>query len=434
MTPSEQPPPGPNDPQVLKAVDLLAKEYEFHRNEIMKHLEVYNQQNTYIQVFVAGLLTFAFAVLQYLYAAPASPLGKLVQDAAASNKPIVTLGVLIALLIGASITWYFIASIAGTHYMFNVLRHRMKKIEAQVNHFLGREVWIYESQHAQRYITSLLPLGPRLNPIVPPVFARLSLLLCIVYVLGALASVLLPPLSRSCYTAALIVCTLSLLASSLKEILPWTRQDLETPPGTARQWVGSLYNVVFALILIVGFLSRDQLAQYIPTVAALERWLEVLSAHVLLSLVFSVLYSAFSLVPFFPPSELPMILVPVHGWTWILVSCAFGKGVAALLALYFLSWLDRLTVMLTGRRLTQLAETTNWIMSLIRRWSTLGFFVAQAVPFFPMRLGLVVFLVLKKPSFKLLFFTMAHGTVVRNAAMFLGIKYGLIPIHRLFNQ
>jgi len=429
MTPETQPNPSP-PPEVLKAIDLLAKEYELHRNEILKRVEISNQQNTYIQVFLAALVTVAFAVAQLRYATSDSKLAQLIQDSANGKNSVVTWGVVAVFVVGAGVIWYFISSIAETHYMLNLLRFRMRKVEASINGLLGRDVWTYESSYVPRYITEPFPLGARLNPVVLPVLMRLLFMVTLAFLLLLLAYLLLPFLYRASYTSLFIVYTLYFLASSVKEILPGTRQDLTSPVGTFRLWIGSLGQVVLTLTGVAVILSLNHLTLYFPTVAKLQQWTASLASSFLWSIAFSIIYSTAALIPFAPPAEFPMVLVPARGWTWILASCAIGRGAGALLISYFYTGLDHL---LKGR-LSQFATSTNWIVTLIRKYSTVGFLTTQGIPFFPMRSGLVGYLVLKKPSRLAVFFYTGIGSAMRNAAMFLGIKYGLIPIYRLFNQ
>lgn len=430
MEPKVEP---PLDPSLAgpKAVDLLAKEYEFHRSEIMKRLEMSHQQNTYLQVFLAALVTVTFAVAEFLHGGSDSQFAKAIKSFVSAEKPIVVVGIATALLIGTGITWYFITSLSEMYYMFNLLRLRMREIESEINRLVGRDVWTYESRYVPRYITEPFPLGPRLNPIVFSVIMRLLCMLSIALMFLILASLLLPPVYRLSFNTVFILGTLWILVSSFKEVLPGIRQDLtKTQAGKFSLWLGWLYHVGLALTFIGILLSLQQLAVYFPTVAKLQRWTDGLSASFFGSIAFSFTWSAVTLIPFAPPSELPMILVPAHGWTPILASCAMGRALASVLMCYLYTSLDHL---LKGR-LTLFARSTNWIITLIRNYSTLGFLATQAIPFFPMRSGLVGYMALKNPRRWSVFWCTALGTIIRDTVMFLAIKYGLLPLYRLFNQ
>src|ERR1700761_1678952 len=92
--------------RVLKAIDLLAKEYEFHRSEAIKRLEVFNQQNTYIQVFIAGVIAAAFAVVKFSHASdPKSPEGAFWGQIVQGKQPLIIWGMFVLLLGGAFTTW-----------------------------------------------------------------------------------------------------------------------------------------------------------------------------------------------------------------------------------------------------------------------------------------------------------------------------------------
>ena len=285
-----------SEPRLLKSIDVLLKEYELHRVEILRHLDHYHYQATFLQVFFTANVTVMLAYLPSAKAADTQQPQSFLK--ALSNFPMQTFFLLFC---AALVAWYLLASIGAMHHTIRVIRERMITIESQVNSLASATLLTYETSIVRSYISPFVLPGQYVNPISVPIVFRSLLLMATIILLGFVSRAVLPVMWHLLYTLLLLIGSYYIAFVVAKQLL--VRSVDLSEPADARSWLSRRLQEIPVFILILIAIAWPNIsAQFhqLAIVDQLRNSLEFLSATLTGSLAFSFFYSfaAYVLPPF----------------------------------------------------------------------------------------------------------------------------------------
>jgi uncharacterized membrane protein YdjX (TVP38/TMEM64 family) len=144
----------------------------------------------------------------------------------------------------------------------------------------------------------------------------------------------------------------------------------------------------------------------------------------IVDLFFILVYSAAcSIAPVPTLAEAPMFLFPRLSRATVLLTCAMGKALGALVLFVLGGWITRFHFVGGITRLLFLeglfSRVSNFVEAFMQAYGFWAFLVSMSVPFFPMRTAIYFASVLGVNVFKFAF-AVAVGTIIRNSIVFWG--------------
>lgn len=244
---------------INKKINVLMREYELHRQEILLQIELYNRQTKYIQIFGAFLLALMAFLSGIRSERVISWIGKeqIFTERSGQMSQISYLSpfiILMFLILASVIIFYLVATIMAASYMFLILRKRMALIESKVNDLLQSPGLLeYETRITPHFLEDLSYANYHLTPHLLSGIWRVFIYMSVIFILCWISLRLLPPPMAWSYCIGIAIVAIMQIfhyAVINRKIGKDTIEVFISDPKALRKKV----RVRYIVILIIAFL------------------------------------------------------------------------------------------------------------------------------------------------------------------------------------